>query len=139
MAKKIEQTDIKAVSSPILKHPFNYSPDEDFVGNVMITTEPSVTVPDMSLTVNDILQRHVRGTLNDIEKTPYYDDDIDIDADDPTIAPGFDIFAAYDYLDELKFNEKWKQTHTTSQEQNIGSISKQDNPAPAPDVEELKS
>jgi hypothetical protein len=56
-------------------------------------TEPSMTVPDQSLTVREILERYVRGIAPSCAYDPLYDDREDLDFDDanPAESPDFDL------------------------------------------------
>lgn len=56
----------------------------DYSGSGHETLDQTViTVPNMSLSVKDIINRFSRGTLDlrDIERSGYYDDDADLDDD----------------------------------------------------------
>jgi hypothetical protein len=56
-------------------------------------TEPSMTVPDQSLTVAEILDRYTRGIAPPCAHTPIYDDRDDLGFDDvnPVDRPDFDL------------------------------------------------
>jgi hypothetical protein len=58
-----------------------------------VQTEPSMTVPDQSLTVSQLLDRYTRGLAPPIAHDPLYDDREDLDFDDvnPAERPDFDL------------------------------------------------
>lgn len=70
-----------------------YSPDEEHVCEAT-NTEPSLTVPDMAMSVEEIMQRFTRGqTVTEFEPM-YYDEEIpDIDA--------MDLAELHEYRQEL--------------------------------------
>lgn len=57
-----------------------------------VSIDPSVTEPDQSLTIQEILRRVSEGKTTGLTDLPSecFDDDDDNDFDDPTIQPGFD-------------------------------------------------
>lgn len=76
----------------------------DGVTGVEILDQTEITVPNMSLSVKDIINRFSRGTLDlrDIERNGYYDDEQDID--DTTLD---DIDDLVDVQQKMEFiNEK---------------------------------
>lgn len=62
------------------------------------------TIEGQALTVNEILVKFSQGTLGNIGKDAYYDDDEDFF--DPTLDPDFDLSDAYNYLQELEAHGK---------------------------------
>jgi hypothetical protein len=58
-----------------------------------VSDEPSMTVPDQSLTVSEILDRYTRGLAPPIARDPIYDDreNLDFDDVDPVDRPDFDL------------------------------------------------
>lgn len=61
----------------------------------------SETIPEQSLSVNEVIQRFQNGTLDDIAKQPIFDNYDDFDAYDITLLPDFDIVDAHQMLDEI--------------------------------------
>lgn len=57
-----------------------------------INKEPSLTVPNQSLSVRDILQRYTMGTMiPEMSRSVYYDGLEDFDQSDETLKPDFDL------------------------------------------------
>lgn len=86
-----------------IKHWLNYSETE-------MSFEPvigeSVTVPDQSYTIRDLLERFASGTMPPVGQDGYYDDPTDVEnwITDPTLKPDFDLA---DYTSEtLKLQEQ---------------------------------
>lgn len=93
----------------------NYLSVADYVfdpavpGYAEINDEPSQAVPDMSMTVQQLLARHLSGSLPDISKEFYYDTDVSdplgFNNEDPFDSPNFDmvdLHAIQDNLSSLK-------------------------------------
>lgn len=53
--------------------------------------EPSMTVPDMALSVHEMLVRFTNNTLGNIAKTPYYEENPSFDTIDETNNPDYDL------------------------------------------------
>lgn len=70
-----------------------------------VNNEPSLTVPDQSLTIPEILDMYTRGLSIDqlIKPTVGYDDP-SWDDIDPTLDPTFDVLSAKIQLDEINAN-----------------------------------
>lgn len=78
-----------------------YDPNVNGIGEVNVY--PSLTVPDQSLTIPQILDMFTRGVnLGSILKDPIGYDDPDIDDIDPTQDPAFDIVQAKQMLIETR-------------------------------------
>lgn len=57
-----------------------------------INKEPSLTVPNQSLSVRDILQRYTMGAMiPEVSHSVYYDGEEDFDAVDPRLDRDFDL------------------------------------------------
>lgn len=73
----------------------NYTFDFDKPGDTEFFTEPSLTEPDQCYTVQELLNRHISGSLPDISQPYYYDTDVQdphgFDNVDPTMRPDFDL------------------------------------------------
>lgn len=71
---------------------------------------PSMTVPDMSLTIPEIIDRYTRGlplSINPLPAVGY--DDPDFDDVDPTRDPAFDLNDAKRLSSELEYKKQQKQ------------------------------
>lgn len=65
--------------------------------------EPTMTVPDQSLTIPEILDMFTRGIdVSNLYKEPVGYDDPDFDDVDPTQDPTFDVLTAKLMLDETR-------------------------------------
>lgn len=73
----------------------NYQLDFDSDAHVEYNDSPSLTVPNDSYSVQELLIRHLSGSLPDISKEFYYDTDVQdpscFDNIDPTMSPDFDL------------------------------------------------
>ncbi|KAA6326505.1 hypothetical protein EZS27_024394 [termite gut metagenome] len=64
---------------------------------------PSLTVPDQAISIPDLLEKYVNGTLLPCEKTPYYaDGDVSFDDFNPTLSPDFDLVDAQLIKEDLE-------------------------------------
>lgn len=60
-------------------------------------TQPSLTIPDQSMTIRQILDRSIAGSVSYETHPVYYDNVDDFDAVDVTLSPDFDFS---DYIAE---------------------------------------
>lgn len=78
---------------------YNYDPDCNLGER---NTKPSITVPDQSLTVEEIIDLYARGIgIDNIYHHGEGLDDPDFDDIDPTTNPSFDIIEAKKILDDI--------------------------------------
>lgn len=65
---------------------------------------PSLTVPDETLTVKQIMQKHVRGQriAEEMMKTPVFDDQADFDSHDLSKVEGMDLFEREELMEANK-------------------------------------
>lgn len=72
--------------------PYKYDP-ADVGCYEVLSDEPSMTVPDQSLTVRDLLERYTRGIAPACAREPLYDDreNLDFEDVDPSERPDFDL------------------------------------------------
>lgn len=100
MAKKVVKK-VRTFQNPLdfnPKSPLNFEP---------VSEEPSLTVPDGSLTVRELLYSFTTGTVPNIAKIPNYDfspeeTDIDFSEINPFSLPDADISDIFAYADELR-------------------------------------
>jgi len=80
----------------------------------------SLTIPDQSLTIRQILERFTRGQVLDVahhDSIGY--DDPDFDDVDPTLDPAFDIIDAYNLKNEIQERQKNRQKAVEKSRQTI--------------------
>lgn len=77
----------------MFKHHFNSTPAKGEVN-----TAPSMTVPDQSLTIREIMQRYARGIPLDSGRVPMYQEDDEFVPD----LERMDLAEIEAYLDDLK-------------------------------------
>lgn len=63
---------------------------------------PSLTVPDMSYTIRELLERFTAGTMPPIARQSYYEESPDIDNPDPLDNGNFDLVDAMELRDEMR-------------------------------------
>lgn len=63
---------------------------------------PSMTVPDMSYSIRELLARFTAGTMPPVGRQVYYEDNPDINNPDPLDAPNFDLVDAYELRDKMR-------------------------------------
>ena len=70
----------------------NFQPTEDEVR--VVPYPPSLTIPDQSLTIREIIDRFSRGQDLNVMHSVYYDGEegeVDFDHIDPTLDPAYDL------------------------------------------------
>lgn len=92
--KKFQNEKSIQVSSPRFRSQYNYSPDSSFAMEP-VNDLPSLTQPDLSYSVKDIISRFVRGIAPPVASDVYYpeipDDADPFDYIDPTQRMDFDL------------------------------------------------
>lgn len=70
--------------------------------------EPSLTVPDQSFTIKELLIRYTSGTMPPVYRDGYYeeDDEIDIDNVNPMERGDFDLVDAQQLSDEIREQQR---------------------------------
>lgn len=63
--------------------------DKSSVG--VVNNDESLTVPDDSYTIKDLIRRYQAGCMPNVGRNVIYDDEPDIDNCDPTCDPAFDL------------------------------------------------
>lgn len=87
---------------PLFRTQYNYHPDITEIGES--NPDPSMTVPDQSLSIKDILYRFAKGLpLDDLRTSAQYGDDIDNSDDDFSVHPSNTF--NHDLLDLLPDDE----------------------------------
>jgi len=77
----------------------------------------SMTLPDQSLTIQEILTRFSRGLPIGVGKEPIWnEDDPDFDDDDMTRTPGFDIVDAENFINEIELKKPRKKAENKPDE-----------------------
>lgn len=85
--------------------------DPTLHGRGEINLSPTMTVPDQSLTIPQILDMFTRGVdIENIYKNGVGYEDPDFDDLDPTQDPAFDLVQAKQMLEETKAKIKHRQT-----------------------------
>lgn len=92
-----------------------YSPD------VEINNQPSLTVPDQSYSVREIMQKFAQGTLPDIYKEPEFSEDL------PDLR-GLDISEIFDMKQTVKDEIKTKKQKYEDLETQKKLVASQPNP-----------
>lgn len=99
--------------NPTIVTAYNYDPSDN-PGE--LTTKKSVTVPDQSLTVEEILDLYARGIgIDSIYHEGSGLDDPSFDDLDPTQRPDFDIIEAHQILGDV--NQRLQNTEEGSTQQ----------------------
>lgn len=91
--------------------PYNYDCEsESYEKNEL----PSVTVPDESYTIQELLTRFTSGTMPPI----WMDGEYDEDPDDDTIveSPGMDIVDVHEYMNELAERRELKRAQRSKKQ-----------------------
>lgn len=89
MKETIDKTTGEILEKPKYRNSDNFKlgqSEKDFEEN----NEPSMTVPDESFTIKEILEKYTRGIAPNIFRTPSYAPD-EVDFDDMTITDGNDF------------------------------------------------
>ncbi|MEM3318498.1 MAG: hypothetical protein QXT80_03010 [Thermoplasmatales archaeon] len=81
----------------MFKTQFNSVPDSGEIND-----EVSLTVPDMSYTVRELLEKFTSGVMPAVERNPLYEDDPDFDNIDPSRLGDFDL------VDLLEMQEEYQ-------------------------------
>lgn len=103
----------------LFKTPYNFD-SSDEVNYEVISNEPSMTVPDQSLTVKEILERYTQGIPMDISMQ---DNDLEYDGDDPSfddvnpfLDPAFDLSDLTDMeLERVRLLAEQEQAQRTQE------------------------
>ena len=70
---------------------FTFSLEDDVPGYMEFNDEPSLTVPDQSYTIQELLDRHIAGTMPPVSQDVFYEDDPNFDEIDPKHTPDYDL------------------------------------------------
>jgi len=99
--------------------------------------EPSLTVPDMAMSMAEIMQRFMRGQELPIGSNMYFDSDngeVDFDSVDPTRDPAFDL-ADYTMLNE---EIKRKKSEAESEQKRLRASLKETQPSAESEAKGVK-
>mgnify|MGYP000667838063 CR=1 FL=1 len=71
-----------------VRTPLGYNPS---ISEQETNNEPSQTIPDLSYTIRELLEKFAHGVMPPVGRDVVYDEDPDIDNPDPTRDPAFDL------------------------------------------------
>lgn len=114
------------------RHSFNFELNDTCMTH---NDEPSMTVPDESLTVQQLYQRYSSGIAPAIAHSPYfeldeYSNDFG-DPDDPTLDPAFDLVDAENEVNRVRKIRDFKDKKISYVEQVLPLSDDQAKPAKA--------
>lgn len=82
----------------MFKTAYNYKQDKAFMEQ---NNEPSMTVPDLSITVNELFMKYRSGIPVTASEIGEYDENSDIEDFDVTRVEGFDLLEATTMLEDI--------------------------------------
>lgn len=105
-----------------VKSAFNYNHKEHTGQSFKL---PSMTVPDMSYTIRELLARFTAGTMPPVGRQVYYEDNPDINNPDPLDAPNFDLVDAYELRDKMRADYLRRGNKSVHNNQATESVAKE--------------
>lgn len=112
----------------VFRTQFNYNGDRGERNNGLA----SMTVPDQSYTVRELLQKFTSGGMPDVAKVPQYEEDPDFDDIDPTRLPDFDLADLTELQLELDQRKATLDAYIAEQQaKNVESESQDETPSEA--------
>lgn len=103
-------------------HQYNYEPQPEYYEE---NTQPSLTVPDQSYTIKELLMRFTSGGMPDIAKTGTYEDDPSFEDIDPTRLGDFDLADLTELQIELDQKKAWLDAEIQKQKDAANTTTKQ--------------
>lgn len=86
----------------------------------------SETVPNQAFTVTEVLQKFQAGTLPNISKKIYFEENADFDNINPTESPDFDLADATILKDQLLYNHTKRVAEAEEEKQKLSDQQKND-------------